>query len=278
MSFRTIESIGPSTQRAVPVHLVTEDGTTRHTPHRLETMRPDSVHAVIAVKRLDRAKSRLADRLPPGDRSRLVLAMLSDTVAAALAAGLGSVTVVTPDPAVTAAVEVLGADVHPDPAGATTPTPPSGTDNGLNIALSAGAAAVRARHGDVHLLALQADLPALRHAELTDMLTAAPAGRAFVADHAARGTAALLVRDGTAALNPLFGGDSARRHRDSGAKELDGDWPGLRLDVDTEADLHDAVALGVGPATAAALRAIGWPEHVHREHTRTFAMNHMCAG
>ncbi|WP_280318662.1 2-phospho-L-lactate guanylyltransferase [Nocardia wallacei] len=261
-------------------------------------MRPDSVHAVIAVKHLDRAKSRLADRLPPGDRSRLVLAMLSDTVSAALAAGLGSVTVVTPDPAVTAAVAVLGADVHPDPAGtprplvnlaeppddtatapiATTPAPPTDTDTGLNIALSAGAAAVRARHGAVHLLALQADLPALRPAELTDMLAAAPTGRAFVADHAARGTAALLIRDGTAALHPLFGGDSARRHRDSDAKELDGEWPGLRLDVDTEADLHRAVALGVGPATAAALHAIGWPEHVHREHTRTFAMNHMCAG
>ncbi|MFJ1457104.1 2-phospho-L-lactate guanylyltransferase [Nocardia sp. N2S4-5] len=243
-------------------------------------MRPDSVHAVIAVKHLERAKSRLADRLPPGDRSRLVLAMLSDTVAAALATGLGSVTVVTPDPEVTATVRALGAEVHPDPA-TTQNDPhnePPGTDSGLNIALTAAAQAVRARHGDVHLLALQADLPSLRPAELTDMLTAAPAPRAFVADHAARGTAALLVRDGAAALNPLFGGDSARRHRDSGAKELDGDWPGLRLDVDTEADLDRAVALGVGPATAAALQAIGWPEHVHPEHTRRFAMNHMCAG
>ncbi|MBF6173717.1 2-phospho-L-lactate guanylyltransferase [Nocardia blacklockiae] len=239
-------------------------------------MRPDTVHAVIAVKHLDRAKSRLADRLPTGDRSRLVLAMLSDTVCAALTAGLGSVTVVTPDQAVAAAVRELGADAHPDPE-TVAATPPAGADNGLNTALAAGAAAVRARHGAVDLLALQADLPALRPDELTDMLATAPAGRALVADHAGRGTAALLVRDGVE-LNPLFGGDSARRHRDSGAKELPGDWPGLRLDVDTEADLERAVALGVGPATAAVLESIGWPEHVHRKLTRRYALNHMCAG
>ncbi|WP_280383178.1 2-phospho-L-lactate guanylyltransferase [Nocardia wallacei] len=235
-------------------------------------MRPDAVHAVIAVKHLDRAKSRLADRLPPGHRSRLVLAMLSDTVTAAVAAGLGSVTVVTPDHEVSAAVRELGAEVHPDPVGGTDPT------DGLNTALTAAATAVRERHGPVELLALQADLPALCPGELSDMLATAPPGRAIVADHAGHGTAALLVRDGSAPLAPRFGPDSARRHIASGAKDLEGDWPGLRLDVDTEDDLHRAAALGVGPATAAVLRAIGWPEPVHRNLTRRYAANHMCAG
>ncbi|WP_024806535.1 2-phospho-L-lactate guanylyltransferase [Nocardia sp. BMG51109] len=252
-------------------------------------MRPDSVHAVIAVKNLDRAKSRLADRLPPGHRSRLVLAMLSDTVTAAAAAGLGSVTVVTPDPEVAATVRALGAAVHPDPVGsidadhAPTNGDPScseagAADHGLNAALTAGAAALRDRHGAVDLLALQADLPALCPGELSDMLATAPAGRAIVADHSGRGTAALLVRDGRAPLAPLFGEESARRHIDSGAKDLTGDWPGLRLDVDTAADLHRAAELGVGPATAAVLRAIGWPEPVHRDLMRRYAANHMCAG
>ncbi|MFI5779208.1 2-phospho-L-lactate guanylyltransferase [Nocardia sp. NPDC051570] len=232
-------------------------------------MRPDSVHAVIAVKNLERAKSRLADRLPPADRSRLVLAMLSDTVAAAAAAGLGSVTVVTPDAEVAGAVRTLGAHAHPDPAA---------PHDGLNAALSDAAAAVRRRRGAVELLALQADLPALRADELHDMLnTAPPTGRSVVADHTGHGTAALLVRDGIAPLAPLFGPDSARRHIDSGAKDLAGDWPGLRLDVDTAADLSGAVALGVGPATAALLDIIGWPRPVHTDLTwRCAAGSHVC--
>lgn len=232
-------------------------------------MRPDAVHAVIAVKNLERAKSRLADELPPGDRSRLVLAMLSDTVSAALSAGVGSVTVVTPDPGVAAAVRALGCVAHPDPA--------AGSDL-LNAALADGAAAVRARNGAVDLLALQADLPALRPDELADALAAAPAtGRALVSDHTGHGTAALIVRDGTAPLAPLFGPDSARRHVDSGAKDLVGDWPGLRLDVDTAADLRAAVDLGVGPATAALLDDIGWPRPVHEQLTRRCDTGHMCA-
>ncbi|MEU6560548.1 2-phospho-L-lactate guanylyltransferase [Nocardia nova] len=241
-------------------------------------MRPDAVHAVIAVKNLDRAKSRLADRLPAPARARLVLAMLSDTVAAALAAGLGSVTVVTPDERVATAVTALGAVVHPDPA----PAPPadaSESGDGLNAALASAAAAVRDRHGTVDLLALQADLPAVHADDLVSVLaTAPPTGRAVVIDHTGRGTAALLVRaSGHAALMPRFGPDSARRHRESGAVELLGTWPGLRLDVDTAADLDRAIEIGVGPATVALLRDIDWPGGVHEKLIgRCATPSHVC--
>ena len=43
--------------------------------------------------------------------------------------------------------------------------------------------------------------------------------------------------------------------RVAGAVELPG-APGLRLDVDTPADLADAVSLGVGAATAAVVRRL----------------------
>ncbi|WP_063065018.1 2-phospho-L-lactate guanylyltransferase [Nocardia violaceofusca] len=259
-------------------------------------MRPDAVHAVIAVKHLDRAKSRLADRLPAGERSRLVLAMLSDTVAATLAAGLGSVTVVTPDQRVATVVRELGAAVHPDPS--TTPSAdaaqPHSDSDGLNTALASAAAAVRERHGAVDLLALQADLPAVHADELRAMLAAAPGtGRSVIVDHTGRGTAALLVRAAghthaadslapsaagdAAALLPRFGADSARRHRESGAVELGGHWPGLRLDVDTAEDLDRALSLGVGTATAALLRDIGWPVGVHENLIRRCAApSHVC--
>ncbi|MFC4126494.1 2-phospho-L-lactate guanylyltransferase [Nocardia rhizosphaerae] len=214
-------------------------------------MRPHTVHAVMAVKHIDRAKSRLAGLLTPEQRGLLVLAMFADTVAAATAVPeVLSLTVVTPDPAVAARAAELGAHVLDEPAGAPDP---------LNAALTTGAAAVRDRFGPAHLLALQADLPALRPAELTDLLTVAPDGvRSVIVDHTGTGTAALLVRDTSADLAPRFGTDSARAHRDDGAHALAGHWPGLRHDVDTPADLDAVRALGVGPHTAHILGTFGF--------------------
>lgn len=210
------------------------------------------VHAVIAVKRLDRAKTRLAGHFGPDDRGRLVLAMLDDTLrAAADTPGVAGLTVVTPDPAVAAVAHGRGAAVHPEPS--------RPTADGLNAALAAGAAHIRRTHGPVGLLALQADLPALRSTELAAALASAPVHpRAVVTDHQRTGTSALLVSGPDAALNPTFGPDSARRHIATGAVDLDGDWPGLRLDVDTVADLRRALRLGAGKATCEFLTSIGW--------------------
>ncbi|WP_341683993.1 2-phospho-L-lactate guanylyltransferase [Nocardia farcinica] len=224
-------------------------------------MRPHAVHALIAVKRLDQAKSRLADRLRPEHRARLVLAMLADTMTATTSVpGIAAVTVVTPDAAVADLARSLGGHVHPEPA--------ADSADSLNAALAAAAAGVRARHGGVDLLALQADLPALRPDELADVLATAPrGGRAIVTDHAGTGTAALLVRDG-GELAPAFGPDSARRHIAAGAVDLPGQWPGLRRDVDTAADLERAVELGAGSSTRALLRDIGWSCRVHEPARR----------
>ncbi|MGH3739210.1 MAG: 2-phospho-L-lactate guanylyltransferase, partial [Micromonosporaceae bacterium] len=48
---------------------------------------------------------------------------------------------------------------------------------------------------------------------------------------------------------------SARAHAAGGAVELHGDWPSLRRDVDTAADLSAAAALGLGVRTAGLLAA-----------------------
>ncbi|MEO7077974.1 MAG: 2-phospho-L-lactate guanylyltransferase, partial [Rhodococcus sp. (in: high G+C Gram-positive bacteria)] len=40
--------------------------------------------------------------------------------------------------------------------------------------------------------------------------------------------------------------------------DLDGHWPGLRLDVDTITDVRLAFELGVGRATAKVLHSLGW--------------------
>lgn len=205
------------------------------------------------MKHLSQAKSRLASALAPADRAAIVLAMLRDTLSAALQTSfVRTVTVVTPDEDVSAAAKAAGALVLPE-------MPGRAGNFGLNAALSAGAASVRRAHGPAALLALQADLPALRSHELDEMLASAPAGRGIVADHHGDGTAALVCRDPHAALAPRFGHGSASAHRESGAVEMAGQWPGLRLDVDTAADLDAAIELGAGAVTIATLRRLSWP-------------------
>lgn len=201
------------------------------------------VGLVIAVKRLNAAKTRLAPVLSAAARERLVLAMLADTISSAAAVpAVSSITVVTPDPAAAAAAVELGAQALADPT-------PDGHLDPLNNAL----AAAERSSATTAMMILQGDLPALRTAELSDAITAAAAHRrSFVGDRHGTGTSALFTFG--APLDPRFGADSARRHADSGAVELTGDWPGLRCDIDTPDDLAAALRLGVGPSTS---RVIG---------------------
>ncbi|MCQ4044468.1 2-phospho-L-lactate guanylyltransferase [Streptantibioticus rubrisoli] len=196
---------------------------------------------VIPLKPLVLAKSRLGD-LRPG----LALAFAQDTVAAALAcAVVRGVCVVTDDPLAAAELSALGARIVPDAPAA-----------GLNAALAHGARVVRAERASSAVAALNADLPALRPAELAAVLGAARGGRAFLADAAGVGTTLLAASPGVP-LRPAFGGPSRARHLASGAREI-----ALRLvdsvrrDVDTAEDLRAALTLGVGPHTTRATAAL----------------------
>jgi len=218
------------------------------------------VDLLVPVKALHLAKSRLRGAADgglgdPGAHARLTLAMAKDTIAAATAAIVsGRVVAVSPDPEVLAVLSADGVPVLLDR-----------PDLGLNAALERGAAVLRDHRGParVALGALQADLPALRADELDAALELAArvfAGRqatsAFCPDAAGVGTTLLLCAPG-AALTARFGSASAAAHEEAGGARLLGpapwDWPGLRRDVDTPADLDAASALGLGPATAAVL-------------------------
>lgn len=199
---------------------------------------------VIAVKRLGAAKTRLAPVFSASTRENVVLAMLIDTITAASAVpAVRTVTVVTPDEGAADAARQLGARVLRDPT-------PEGHRDPLNNAISVAEAAVR--HETPNIVVLQGDLPALQPQELADAITAGRRyRRSFVGDRHGTGTSALLAFG--VALLPRFGPDSAQRHRNSGAMELTGAWPGLRCDIDTPDDLLVARRLGVGAATAAAI-------------------------
>jgi 2-phospho-L-lactate guanylyltransferase len=196
---------------------------------------------VIPLKPLARAKSRLSDTAADGVRPALALAFAQDTVAAALACPqVKDVAVVTDDELAGRELAALGARIVPDePAG------------GLNAALAHGAGVVRSSRPGTPVAALNADLPALRPAELARVLAAAAEfPRAFLADAAAIGTT-LLAAAPDRELHPAFGTDSRARHRASGAVELHLDAvDSVRQDVDTGEDLRAALALGVGPHTA----------------------------
>jgi 2-phospho-L-lactate guanylyltransferase len=202
---------------------------------------------VIPVKPLTRAKSRLSDTADDGLRPGLALAFAQDTVAAALACpAVLDVAVVTDDALAARELAALGARIVTDE--------PRG---GLNAALRHGATVVRAARPDAPVAALNADLPALRPLELARVLNAAAEFPcAFLADAAELGTTLLTASPGRE-LDPAFGTGSRARHRASGRVELRLDAvDSVRQDVDTGEDLRAALALGVGPRTAAAARPL----------------------
>lgn len=198
----------------------------------------------MPVKHLAAAKSRLRGALPGVPHEELALALAADTLRAVLACpAVAEALVVTDDARVAAAARAAGARVLPD-----------GPDAGLNAAFRHGAAGTIAGW----VAGLTADLPALRPIELAGALLAAqngrPAVRRFVSDAPGSGTTLLTAPPGVP-LDPRFGVGSAVAHAASGALPLTGDWPSLRRDVDTPADLTAAARLGLGPRTAALVAA-----------------------
>ena len=191
----------------------------------------DRFAVLVPVKPPAFAKSRLAD-LGDDTRRELATAFAVDTVSAALASpGVDRVLVVTDDVTLARGLSDLGVDVIPD-----------GTTDDLNETLRLAAAEMHRRDPALRLVALCADLPALRPEELAAALAAAP--------REGEGTTA-VVASAPDTFRPRFGHASRRQHLDAGAHEIVGiDVPTLRRDVDDRADLAEAVALGVGSRTS----------------------------
>jgi 2-phospho-L-lactate/phosphoenolpyruvate guanylyltransferase len=179
---------------------------------------------VVVPFRSAAAKSRFG----PHDNSALALAMALDTVEVAV--NVARVIVVTDAPQPFLA---LGAAVHPDPGA------------GLNAAIEAGLAQAGIDSARAVLLG---DHPALTHVELVESLAAATHPLSVVTDSAGTGTALTAALPGVS-HHPAFGENSRAAHEAAGYLPLVGEWPGLRADVDTAADL--ARLERSGPRTAA---------------------------
>ena len=195
--------------------------------------------AVVPVKGGPLAKSRLD--LPRTTRAALADAFARDTVAALADAVPGMpVLVVSPDPGVAAWVADAGHHLVPDP----------GT--GLDGAVAAGCR-VAASLGARRVAVVLGDHPALRPQEVRRALEAAARHPSCVVPDADDGGTALLTLRAAEEPRTAFGSGSAAAHERLGHVRLDLDLPGLRVDVDDAASLAAAVALGLGPHSAAAL-------------------------
>ncbi|MGH3798859.1 MAG: 2-phospho-L-lactate guanylyltransferase [Pseudonocardiaceae bacterium] len=212
------------------------------------------VDLLVPVKVLARAKTRLRGMADGGAgaaeaHARLVVALARDTLAAATGtAVVRRAMAICSDEAVRSALTADGVEaIFDEPAA------------GLNPALRYGEAVLRGADPSATVVALPADLPALRPEELdyAVRIGLATGGRAFCTDRMGTGTT-LLLAPPWQPLGPCFGPGSAAAHRATGARELAGCWPGLRCDVDTAADLAVARDLGLGRFTRAALPRPGF--------------------
>lgn len=127
----------------------------------------------------------------------------------------------------------------------------------LNRALASGLAIIA---GAEVGLAVLADLPALRPGSVRRVVAAAArsASPVIVPDADNIGTTMLAGRP--ALLVPRFGGASAARHRDAGARDVAevSALPDARADVDDQHALRTAAALGLGRWTRDLLARHPW--------------------
>lgn len=185
--------------------------------------------AIIPVRGLEGAKSRLGEVLDAEERRDLVEQLLRATVSAALSTpDVTEVVVISPDPDALAVAVASGARSLAQ------------RSRGLNPAIVEARAAVPP---GARMLVLPADLAALTSGALQGLIdaadTAGPPCVVMAPDRHGRGTNALLL-DPPDVVDPAFGGDSRAAHAwlaaSAGAAcvEVDGD---LGLDLDTPDDL-----------------------------------------
>jgi 2-phospho-L-lactate guanylyltransferase len=217
--------------------------TARHlSPDRIATMSASYV-VLLPVKPPARGKSRL--EIDPLRRRALAAAFALDTARACLAADrVLTVLAVTDDARFADDLRQAGCETIPD-----------GVDGDLNESLRLAAAEARRRWPQATPVAVCADLPALRSDDLDEALRCSSVGgglgAAFVTDQDGAGTTLFTAPyDG---FEPRFGLGSRAAHLEAGAREIPGDLPSLRRDVDDARALSEAVELGLGAHTRLAM-------------------------
>lgn len=192
------------------------------------------VQALVPLKDLVEAKSRLAGLLRPSERRALAQAMAEDVLTTLTAhPGVSGVTLVSDDPGANLLADSYGADYWPEQ---------SLGCRGLNALVRCASERLLAASAGQPLLVLHADLPLLAAADIDAALDLQCAGAGLVigCDRQGIGTN-LLAFDQGCVPDFRFGADSCARHRAS-AREAGFPVdvlhsPGIALDIDEAGDL-----------------------------------------
>lgn len=218
------------------------------TPSPAESMTAPSWTAIVPLRSLTEGKSRLTERSQ--NAGVLIEALAIDVLRACRACpGIDQVVVVSPDPAVHELARAEGCSTFEEPIAA-----------GINQAI---AAARDAYAPSSPVIAILGDAPCLTPEVLTAVLTQASQNAvSFVPDTAGTGSTMWCTQRAESVSH--FGSHSRAHHRSSGAVELGPQsplsndslltWARARRDVDTKVDLWDALRIGAGAATSAAVR------------------------
>jgi 2-phospho-L-lactate guanylyltransferase len=203
------------------------------------------IWAVVPVKTLAQAKTRLAGVLTPEERAALCQAMLADVLHALRgAASLQRVVVVTADTLLATQASAQGAEVFPEERlGQPMPV-------GQNVALEAASAYCQVQ-GARALLVVSADVPLLRSETVDALICQGMRGDSvsqlvLAPSSEGTGTNALFQRP-PRTLPFLFGPESLQQHqqaaRERGIQTTLFEAQELALDIDTPADLHALLRL-----------------------------------
>lgn len=185
--------------------------------------------AVVPVKSLVAAKTRLAAALGPDERAALMLRTLRSILAALDQPRIAARLVVSPDEAVLRAAEAAGAQSLRQ------------ASDGLNPGLAEACAWALAQGAEALLIVL-GDLPLLGSGHIAALLDLAdhPGTVVLAPDRHGSGTNLLLLRPPDA-IPLAFGRDSLARHRAAaqarGLRLRSYDDPATALDLDTPDDL-----------------------------------------
>lgn len=209
------------------------------------------IWAVVPVKELDAAKSRLSNDYSPAFRRGLARAMLEDVLRAlAEASGLAGIAVVTLDPDVARIAANWRARVFED-----------GARDGRTGAVTAAARRL-AREGRAGMLTVPGDIPGITSDEVSRLLAAHREAPAFsiVPAHDRRGSNAIVVTPADA-VALAFGNDSFLPHvetaRRLGIEPTIFPLPGIGLDIDNARDLTTFLQEPSPTRTSAYLAAQG---------------------
>jgi len=217
--------------------------------------------AVVPLKILSQAKSRLAPSFDSQERREFVLSMLEDVLNTLRDSKLVTrIFLVTRQADIGLKLDVEGIDILADSA-----------DTDLNSALHLATDYARKHHNERQLIIIPADVPLITESDIHGILTLAeqvdpPLAVAAPSDNG--GTSALL-RKPPDAIDVQFGPSSFRNHQDvaknKGIAFLEYQSPTLALDIDTPDDLQALLDYQADNATTQYLHQSRAIETLRRE-------------